>query len=68
MTMYTIVCAPGYQFSGDISAFTPKRRMAMGVNRIQREWLQGNAANTHVLGVTTDVPGPRSALSLVRRT
>jgi hypothetical protein len=68
MTMYAIACPPGYQISGGISAFTAKRPMAVGVNRIQRERLQGNAATTHVLGVTTDVPGPRSALSLVRRT
>ena len=68
MKKYTNVCARGYQPSGGIGAFTAKRPMAMGVNRIQRERLQGNAAITHVLVVTTDVPGPRSALSLVRRT
>jgi hypothetical protein len=68
MKKYTSVCAPGYQVSGDISAFTAQRPPVMGANRIQRVWLGRIAAITHVLGVTTDVPGPRSALSLVRRT
>jgi hypothetical protein len=67
MKKYTNVCAPGYRISGGISAFAAKRPMAMGDDRIQREWL-GRTAAAHVLVVTTDVPGPRSALSLVRRT
>jgi hypothetical protein len=68
MKKYTNVCAPGYQLSGGISAFTAERPIVMGANRIQRDQVVRIAATTHVLGVTTDVPGPRSALSLVRRT
>lgn len=67
MKLFTIECgAPGYQPSGDTRAFTGKRPLTMGIDRIQREW-GGNAAAAHVLAVTTDVPGRRSALSFVRR-
>jgi hypothetical protein len=67
MKLYTIMCTPGYPLSGDGRAFTAKRPMAMGVNRIQRERLGRTAAVTHVQTVFTDAPGSTSALSFVRR-
>ena len=67
MKLYTIMCAPGYQPSGGTGAFTAKRQWAMGVDRIQRERLGRNDVAAHVQTVITDVPGPRSALSFVRR-
>jgi len=65
--LYTIMCAPGYRLSGGTGAFTAKRQWAMGVDRIQRVQLGRNGIAVHVPTVTTDVPGPRSALSFVRR-
>jgi len=64
--LYTIMCAPGYRLSGGTGAFTAERQWAMGVDRIQRVRLGRNIA-AHVDTVITDVPGPRSALSFVRR-
>jgi hypothetical protein len=63
----TSECTPGYQVSGDLRAFSAKD-MGLWGTRIQRERLVRVAASAHVLMVIADVPGPRSALSLVRRT
>jgi len=65
--LFTIMCAPGYRVSGGTGAFTAERQWAMGVDRIQRARLGRVAVDVHVPNVTTDVPGPGSALSLVRR-
>jgi hypothetical protein len=65
MKHFMIECTPGYQLSGGISAFTARRSMATGVNRIQRVRLGRIAATTNDL---TDVPGSMSAPSFVRRT
>jgi len=67
MKINTNECTPGYQVSGDSRAFTAKD-MGLWGTRIQRERLGRNAATAHALMVIADVPGPRSALSLVRRT
>jgi hypothetical protein len=64
----TIECIPGYQVSGDSHAFTAKNMGSPWGTRVQRERLGRNAATAHVLMVIADVPGSRSALSLVRRT
>lgn len=69
MKINTIECTPGYQPSGELRAFTPKNVGPQWGTRIQRERLDGNAVNAHApMLVIADVPGPRSALSLVRRT
>lgn len=60
-------CTPGYQLSGGSAAFTADYLTAIHGTRMQWVRLGRGADAARVQIVVTDVPGPMSALSLVRR-
>jgi hypothetical protein len=71
MKLLTIKCTPGYPLSGDSGVFAAEPKPAhVAVMRDGARWqrVRRNADAVRVqTAITADVPGPRSAPSLVRR-
>ena len=61
-------CAPGYPMPGGMVAFTAVGESAVHAARMQWGQLGRNADAKRPQTVITEVPGPQSAPSLVRRT